>query len=183
MLELRIINAGKALPLFDLPMHLGRQKAVREIGDTIEGLIAFMDDLGGDPDLEDSHDQEADMSDYEPDDDAKGDISWTEWHTRGRHKAQHGREAIRGRSGWTAGEDDEDDDPDTSVEDHPQGFDPEEDRCPAGDDVVIAGPVQERGYWLTRHRSFYPAGHDIGSEDDTEHSGHEAEQWEEFSGG
>ena len=52
MLELRIINAGTAMPLFDLPAALGRRRAAREIGDTIEGLIAFMDDLGGDTDLE-----------------------------------------------------------------------------------------------------------------------------------
>lgn len=70
MLELRIINAGQTFPLFDLPMHLGRARAAREIGDTIEGMIAFLDDLGGDLDLEDGGDDE-------PSGD-EADASWTE---------------------------------------------------------------------------------------------------------
>jgi hypothetical protein len=141
MLELRVMNDGQSLPLFDLPAAYGREKAARELGDTIEGLIAFLDDLGGDPDLEDSHDQEADTSDWEPDDDAQGDIAWTEWQTRGRHKAdRNGAEIMaRGRYGSQLHEDDEDDDPDTGVEDDPQGFDPEEDMCLAGDDRVASG--------------------------------------------
>ncbi|MET3824574.1 hypothetical protein ABIC16_000267 [Sphingomonas sp. PvP055] len=57
MLELRIINAGTAMPLFELPAALGRRRAAREIGETIEGLIALMDDLGGDPDLEANGDE------------------------------------------------------------------------------------------------------------------------------
>lgn len=53
MLDLRIIADGNALPLFDLPALLGRKKAAKEVGDQIEALIAFMDALAGDPDLED----------------------------------------------------------------------------------------------------------------------------------
>lgn len=53
MLDLRIIAGGQALPLFDLPALLGRRKAAKEVGDQIEALIAFMDALAGDPDLED----------------------------------------------------------------------------------------------------------------------------------
>lgn len=52
MLELRIIAGGTPMPIFDLPAALGRRGAAREIGDTIDSLIAFMDDLDGDPDLE-----------------------------------------------------------------------------------------------------------------------------------
>jgi hypothetical protein len=135
MLELRVMNDGHSLPLCDLPAAYGREKAARELGDTIEGLIAFLDDLGGDPDLEDGADQENDLSDFEPDDDAQGDIAWTEWQSRGRHKAdRNGAELLaRDRYGNQLHEDDEDDDPaedddpDTGVEDDPRGFDPEED--------------------------------------------------------
>ena len=38
-----------------------------------------------------------------------------------------GAERHRGRDGWAVGEDDEDDDADTSVEDDRRGFDPESD--------------------------------------------------------
>jgi hypothetical protein len=147
MLELRVMNDGQSLPLFDLPAAYGREKAARELGDTIEGLIAFLDDLGGDPDLEDSHDQEADRSDWEPDDDAQGDIAWTEWQSRGRHKAdRNGAEVLaRDRYGNQLHEDDEDDDPDTGIEDDPRGFDPEEDMCLAGDDRVASGPAAGLG--------------------------------------
>ena len=57
MLELRIINAGTAMPLFYLPAALGRRQAAKGIADTIEGLIAFLDDLGGDTDLEANGDE------------------------------------------------------------------------------------------------------------------------------
>lgn len=98
MLELRIMNAGQALPLFDLPTHLGPRQAAREIGDTIEGLIAFMDDLGGDPDLETTG-AEDDFMDFRADGPgcpisdpdlgvdeissgyAVGDRTHAEWHT------------------------------------------------------------------------------------------------------
>lgn len=52
MLELRILNGAQALLLFDLPVLLGRKGAAKELGDQIETLIAFMDQLGGDCDLE-----------------------------------------------------------------------------------------------------------------------------------
>ena len=106
MLELSILNAGQAMPLYDLPALLGRRGAVRELGDTIEGLISFLDDLGGDPDLEDGGDDE-----YSGDE--LGDISWTEWQTRGRHKVcVRGSEARSRSSGREMPlEDDEDDDP------------------------------------------------------------------------
>lgn len=130
MLELRIINAGQAMPLYDLPAFLGPRQAARQIGDTIEGLIAYLDDLGGDPDLEDSETGsgavdafgryigdttylDAQDEDREPDDDAQGDMSWSEWHTRGRHKlTAFGAEGpTHSLAGWQLSEDDEDDDP------------------------------------------------------------------------
>lgn len=145
MLDLQIIASGKPVTLFDLPAVLGRRHAAREIGDAIDTMIAFMDDLGGDPDLE------GDLSDFESDDDAKGDPSWPEWHTRGRHKQQGEHEPIRDTKGWTALEDDEDGDADTGVEDHPLGFDPEEDMCLAGDDgcgrIVRHGNLHWGSQW------------------------------------
>lgn len=106
MLELRILNAGQTMPLYDLPALLGRRGAARELGDTIEGLINFLDDLGGDPDLEDGADDELSG-------DEMGDVSWTEWHTRGRHKLSDLGSEVRVRMGGcqTPLEDDEDDDP------------------------------------------------------------------------
>ncbi len=72
------------------------------------------------------------------------DAAWIEWHTmRGSQKPG---------ANLTAGhEDDEDDDPDTGVEDDPQGFDPEQDLCPAGDDGC--GPISRGGntYWGSEH--------------------------------
>lgn len=71
MLELRISNGAQAVPLFDLPAMLGRRGAAKEIGDHIEALIAFMDELGGDPDLEDDGTSEPDGTDT-------GDQAWPE---------------------------------------------------------------------------------------------------------
>ena len=42
-------------------------------------------------------------------------------------------------------DDSEDDDPDTGLEDDPQGFDPEEDCCAAGDDCARSGSVTRAG--------------------------------------
>lgn len=71
MLELRIINGAQAMPVFDLPALLGRRGAVKELGDQIDALMAFYDDLAGDPDLEDGGDTEPDGTDF-------GDQSWPE---------------------------------------------------------------------------------------------------------
>lgn len=130
MLELRIMQGRRAVPLFDLPTRLGRVKAAQEIGDAIEGLIAYLDDLGGDPDLEDSetgssmvdergHFIGADHpvygyaaseqdEDREPDDDAQGDVSWQEWHQRSRVGKNLASEPMgRNEFGYPVGEDDE----------------------------------------------------------------------------
>jgi hypothetical protein len=76
------------------------------------------------------------------------DSAWTEWHTRGRHKLSRGRAEMP--DGMIL-EDDEDDDVDTSVEDSPEGFDPEMDTCAAGDDGC--GPVFSHGFtcWGSYH--------------------------------
>ncbi len=66
--------------------------------------------------------------------------AWIEWNTMPASQK-------RGTNLTAGHEDDEDADPDTSVEDGPLGFDPEEDRCLAGDDGC--GPVVTHGsiYW------------------------------------
>lgn len=103
MLELQIIAGAKAMPIFDLPAALGRANAAREVGDTIDALMAFLDDLDGDPDLEEPGNEDSFLP----------------------HRAA-GPGCPIADAGGTERED-EDDDPDTGVEDHPRGFDPEED--------------------------------------------------------
>lgn len=105
MLELSIKQGRRYVPLFDLPTRLGHHVAAKEIGDTVEGLIAFLDDLGGDIDLEDNGDAEHDGTEA-------GDTSWTEWHTRGRLKDNPG---VMCRDGRQCLEDMEDDDNDTCL--------------------------------------------------------------------
>ncbi|RDE06227.1 hypothetical protein [Sphingomonas aracearum] len=112
MLELRIIAAGTTMPVFDLPAALGRRGAAKEIGDQIDALIAFMDELGGDPDLEE-----------EPDGEPSGDeqdVAWLE-------PSADMRQPASMRAG-AANEDDEEDDDDTAADDGP--CDGEEDSEP-----------------------------------------------------
>ena len=112
-----------------------------DIEAAVDILIEKLDRIAGDPDLEDGEGVDfvdargsylfdggpGNEEDREPEDDAKGDVSWSEWHTRARHKTPGGHEAVRGPGGLPIEEDDEDDDPDTAIEDDPRGFDPEED--------------------------------------------------------
>jgi len=98
-------------------------------------LISVLDALDGDLDLEDSEgggnlvDERGrylggdwPTEDDEPDEDLH-DSAFCEWHTRGRHKVTgEGHEQFD-----PVGEDNEDDDPDTGVEDDPEGIDPESD--------------------------------------------------------
>jgi hypothetical protein len=142
---LRILNGAQALPLFDLPSLLGRKRAAKEVGDQIESLIAFMDSLGGDPDLEDGGDDE-------PCGDAN-DLSYPEWHTRSRKTTSAGYEMSE--TAYTT-EDDEDSDP---------AEDDGEDCCRAGDDNPVAGVSP--GYDLSvRYGPLY--GPEMGCEDDAE---------------
>lgn len=53
MLDLRIIAQGRALTLQQAVAQLGARGATREIGGLIENMIAALDDLQGDVDLED----------------------------------------------------------------------------------------------------------------------------------
>lgn len=101
MLQMKIKTGRRSVVPGDLPSILGAQRAYREIGDMVEALITQMDMLAGDCDLEDCEGQtaidwcgrllpaayvpETQDDDREPDDDA-ADMSWTEWHTRGRYK-------------------------------------------------------------------------------------------------
>ena len=81
----------------------------------IEVAISLLDTLDGDPDIED------DDPDSE-NENRHAEVSYAEWHTRGRHKLAKGEFEAADHN-----EDDEDDDPDTGAEDAPEGFDPEED--------------------------------------------------------
>jgi len=112
--------------------------------------IDLLDVLDGDPDREGQCNEDevsccTDLGRPVPSDEPGCEIAdaaenaWIEWHTmRGSQK--------RGPNITQAHEDNEDDDPDTSAEDAPEGFDPDEDRCPAGDDnpadwgLNIGGP-------------------------------------------
>lgn len=75
---------------------------------TIEALIDICDLIDGEPEREDD----------DPDSENEnrlGDVAYTEWHSRGRHKATAG-----GYEQADQRENDEDDDPDTSAEDAPE---------------------------------------------------------------
>ena len=154
MLELRIIAGRQAVPVFDLPAALGRRGAAKEIGDQIEALMAFMDDLGGDPDLEEDN-EDTEHCGREPDEDAQGDMAWIEWQSRGSHKLAGGAEVVgRDLQGLLIHEDAEDDDP---------AEDDGEDRCEAADDEVTSGAAP-------RYRALRQLTGMIGSEDDQEPS-------------
>ena len=126
---------GANLPLLPavIASRLLSRHSPHEIAEAIEVLFDVLDCLGGDPDAEDATDVEDDHSlsplalQYA----ARGpgcaiadggDISATEWHTRGRFKLSPG---ITGKDGVTVSEDAEDDDPaeedddDSAVDDRP----------------------------------------------------------------
>lgn len=85
-----------------------------QLASFIEVALGLLDLADGDADLEENGDDELAGDEQ--------DAGWTEHHTRGRHKLASGMSEP-----FADHEDDEDDDPDTGVEDGPQGFDPEED--------------------------------------------------------
>ena len=104
-----------------------------QVAALVEQLIAELDRRDGDTDVELNGDEEDDPGDLK-------DTAFPEWHTRGRHKLYGGKwEHPNGMGEHVAQEDSEDDDPDTSAEDAPAGFDPEQDMCTAGDDGVFSG--------------------------------------------
>ncbi|MBB3862224.1 hypothetical protein GGQ88_003522 [Novosphingobium hassiacum] len=107
------------------------------------GLLDNLEAIEGDPDGEEEELEDAFVT-HNPalammDGDGR-DVAWPEWHTRGRHKLARGGAEM---ANSMVHEDAEDDDPDSGVEDNPQGFDPETDRCEAGDDGC--GPVFAHG--------------------------------------
>ena len=88
MLEIKISAAGRNVDPADLSSILGARRAYVELGDMIEALIAQMDILAGDCDLEEA-------GDLEPDGDAFGDVAWIEWDGRGPQKMEAcGSEAV-----------------------------------------------------------------------------------------
>ena len=160
MLDLLIVLGARSLPIHDLPAALGRNKAAREVADTIDGMIAFLDDLGGDPDLEDSEASDTwvddrgryigdvrtlpahDFDGSEPGGD-EADASFPEWRSDGHRRIA--REALQ----------------------HEDAEDDDSDRCVAGDDHMTGGPVANRDWWR-------PSAMDIGDAEDAE-DGHDAE--------
>lgn len=134
MLELRIIEGKRSLPIFDLPAMHGHAAAVREVGDTIEGLIAFLDELGGDPDLEpngDELDGNGSEDDFMHHHAPAGGLSGPGCSIADPDCCPARDDDLsHGASDGLPGEPDdaEEDDEDTSVEDDPAGFDPETDR-------------------------------------------------------
>ena len=85
-----------------------------QLASFIEVAIGLLDIADPDHDLEDNGDDELTGDEQ--------DAAWTEHHTRGRHKLASGMSEP-----FADHEDDEEDDSDTSVEDSPRGFDPEQD--------------------------------------------------------
>lgn len=116
MLQLAIKAGRRHIPIFDLPAAMGRREAYQEIGDQVDALIAFLDDLQGDVDLEDGNDNE-------PDGDAMGDQAWPEWHTlpAAQRRSGNSRGKVLPTVWFTSQEDDEDSD--TSEEDDHSGGD------------------------------------------------------------
>lgn len=83
------------------------------VGEIIEQLIGALDAGAGDPDMELNGDDELAGD--------EADLSYPEWHTRGRHKttAAGAEGVVHSLAGWSLDEGDEDDDPDTGCEDGP----------------------------------------------------------------
>lgn len=118
MLELRI-QTGKRryVAPHALREAIGAERALREIGDMIEYLMAELDMIEGDPDVECN-------GDLEPDGDGMGDIAWVEWSSRaGRHHGAHETMAMLPDRGIMH-EDDEEDDP--TEDDDPREQDDED---------------------------------------------------------
>jgi hypothetical protein len=106
----------------------------------IEVAIGLLDVMEPDPDLEDNADREHDMAELY-------DVTYTEWHTRGRHKLSNGRSECGPTTYGAMVDDAEDDDPETGIEDDPLGCDPEVDCCFAGDDLARSGPNELTDHW------------------------------------
>lgn len=115
----------------DLARVIARFGSVEEgIDRLVDVLIEAKDRIDGDPEAEPG-DTEDHFVEHQPGGPGcpvadGGDLAWTEWQTRGRHKLNgRGGEPRMGRHIGVQPplEDDEDDDPDTSCEDGPAGDD------------------------------------------------------------
>lgn len=162
-------DALNGLPVANFGMHRALQLLAtlnsEQIGNAIEVLVALLDVAGGDPDVETGNDVEDDFALSataitnssgagcavgDP-----GDLSTTEWHTRGRHKQDPG--VVR-PDGLAHHEDDEEDDPSGQCDEdgvntafdvvqYTQGSNgagcpiSDPDLCLAGDDGVFYGPA------------------------------------------
>lgn len=128
------MNAVTSIPA----LRLLNRHSPAEIADAIEVLMDLLDVLGGDPDVELNGDEADDDGD-------RRDQSFTEWHTRGRHKLANGHEPASPTAGFS-GSSEDDEDADADEDDDPAEHD-DSDRCEAGDDHMIAGPVTWRAGW------------------------------------
>lgn len=116
MLELKIKHGRRHIPIFDLPAAVGRRQAAEELGDQIDALIAFMDDLSGDPDHEEDDDAGGDILD-EPHD----GLTWPEWHTLPPQQRAAGNYTGKLLPGVGLGFDHEDFEDDDAAEDDDPG--------------------------------------------------------------
>jgi hypothetical protein len=115
-LHLRFLENGRRIRPQDLPSRIGKLPARANLADQVEMMIALIDEIDGDPNLEDGDEDCCAASDdnlagnfaisaYDIDG-GERDGSYTEWHTRGRHK-----QALGGSEPFDRmGEDGEDDD-------------------------------------------------------------------------
>jgi hypothetical protein len=138
---------GLILPSANILQGNGRAR----LGEFIEAAIALLDaiDVESDPDIPDFSPRSDGLpgtpDDAEPDDDDKGDVSWPEWHTRGRHKLVEllsgSHEPMARHEGvGMAYEDDEDDDPlEANGDEHDTGD--------AEDDELSHGAAHWGAYW------------------------------------
>ena len=157
-------------PVMSLPaLWLLERHSPQEIADAIEIMMDFLNVFAGDVEAEPGTWTEATgPRDHDPgltdDHELTGDeqdAPWTEFNTRGRHKHTAG-----GTEPFDRHEDDEDDDPDTGIEDDPLGCDPEEDRCLAGDEMMRSGAIIATGIYGFNYAA--TGGREIGDADDAE---------------
>lgn len=124
-------------PPHDLRSILGTKRAYQELGHQVDFMIALLDEMAGDPDLEDS---DGDLAvDDSPCDDIGMDVeaAYPEWHTLPAADRRAGRNYGRAleSSGWQLPmEDDEDSDPKE---------DDDSDYCLAGEDRIVSGFVRD----------------------------------------
>ena len=134
-------EAGEHLRAVEARMGIFHPDARDRLESFVEGALALLDTADGDLDAEDNGDDELDPE-------SAGDPAWIEWHTR--RKADLAGPGIASNDhGLPLHEDDEEDDPDSGVEDGP--FDAETDQCSASDDGC--GPVWYNGalHWGSIH--------------------------------